>query len=90
MADFDLVPVLDVNFRQDAFIKRLHLHGGFVGFDLGKDIPDRDVVPYLLDPPDQRSFSHGVTEFRHFNGDRHRNKRLADIEDFRDDPCGIR
>ena len=67
-----------------------HLHGDFVGFYLGKDIADRDVVPCLLDPPDQRSFSHGVSELRHFNGDRHRSKRLADIENFRDDPRGIR
>jgi hypothetical protein len=57
---------LDPDFRENTIVESLHFHGGFIRFDLGKNITDFDSIADLFVPLDQGAFGHGVREFRHF------------------------
>ena len=63
--DNNLTTLGNVDIGENAFLKGLHLHGGFVGLDLGEDVTHLDLVTLLLAPAQEGALRHGVAQFGH-------------------------
>src|SRR5207249_4849728 len=57
--------LLDAGLGQHPGVNRLHFHVGFIGLNLGNDVAYLDLVPDLLQPPEDLSLLHGVTQTGH-------------------------
>ena len=53
------------NFAERALVDRLHLHGGFVGLDLGDHVAGFDGVAFLLEPLGEVALLHGGRQRGH-------------------------
>ena len=59
------------NFSERALVRRLHFHGGLVGFDLGDDVARLDAVALLLEPLGEVALFHRGRQRGHEHFDRH-------------------
>ena len=82
------------NLAERAFVDRLHLHGGFVGLDLGDHVAGFDGVAFLLQPLGEIALLHRRRQRGHEDLSRHggltrgqssRLKRTARVADGKHD-----
>jgi hypothetical protein len=59
------------NFAERALVDRFHLHGGFVGLDLGDDVAGFDGVAFFLQPLGEIALLHGGRQRGHEDFGRH-------------------
>jgi hypothetical protein len=72
---------------QHPFVRRLDLHGRFIGLNLGDDVAGLDGLPFLLEPFCQVALLHGWRERGHEDVDRHEDlSRLVPLLDDRNGP----
>jgi len=71
LTECDLIAGGMVDMHDDAVIVRFHLHGGFVGLDVGQDVAFLDRVSDLDQPLSDHPGFHRGAELRHRHFDWH-------------------
>ena len=61
------VALFHANVQQHTVLERFELHGGFVGFDFGKQLAAFHLVTNVFVPLSDDPFGHGVAQFGHAN-----------------------
>ena len=63
-AELDRVAFLDEQLQQDAVVLDVEVHVRLVGLDLGDQVTRRNLVAFLLRPPDEDAFFHRRRQLR--------------------------